>query len=147
MVRSRTFLVLAMAAALVLTASMGGAQQEPYPYGTLSIEATQVAAGVGFTWGEGVMTFQGKTVPFKVRGINVVAVGISKINASGEVYNLKNISDFPGNYVVAQAGAAIIKGPAGLVMKNDKGVVINLKATQEGVQFNLGPDGMKISLK
>ena len=85
-----------------------------------------MAAGVGWTWGGGTMKFKGKTYQFNVKGLNVAAVGISKISAKGEAYNLKDASDLAGTYVTASAGAAVIKGKAGLVMRNDKGVVINL---------------------
>ena len=82
-----------------------------------------------------------------MKGLNVAAVGIAKISAKGDVYNLKDASDLAGTYVTASAGAAVIKGKAGLVMRNDKGVVINLNADQTGVQLNLGSDGLKITMK
>jgi hypothetical protein len=41
----------------------------------------------------------------------------------------------------------VIKGKAGLVMRNDKGVVINLNADQTGAQLSLGTDGLKITMK
>jgi hypothetical protein len=41
----------------------------------------------------------------------------------------------------------VIKGKAGLIMRNDKGVVINLNADQTGAQLNLGTDGLKITMK
>jgi hypothetical protein len=121
--------------------------QDPYAYGEITIEAKQVAAGVGWTWGGGNMKFQGKTYQFNLKGLNVAAVGISKISAKGEVYNLKNASDLVGTYVTASAGLAVIKGKAGLVMRNDKGVVINLNADQTGAQLSLGTDGLKITMK
>jgi hypothetical protein len=138
---------LAIMAALILAGSLAGAQQEPYVIGQISLEATQISAGVGWTWGGGTMTFEGKQYPFTVQGLNVIAVGIAKIKATGDVYNLKTAADLAGKYVVATAGAALIKGPAGLLMRNDKGVVINLKAAQTGVQFSLGAEGLSISMK
>lgn len=142
------FLNLALAVILLFTVSAAVAQpQDPYAYGEITIEAKQVAAGVGWTWGGGNMKFQGKTYQFNLKGLNVAAVGISKISAKGEVYNLKNASDLVGTYVTASAGLAVIKGKAGLVMRNDKGVVINLNADQTGAQLSLGTDGLKITMK
>ena len=142
------FLNLALAAILLFTVSAVGAQPtDPYTYGEVTIEAKQVAAGVGWTWGGGTLKFKGKTYKFDVQGLNVAAVGLAKIRAKGEAYNLKDPSDLAGTYVTATAGLAVIKGKAGLVMRNDKGVVINLLSDQTGAQLSLGTDGLKITLK
>ncbi len=146
--KHQTFLTLALAAILLFTVAAAGAQPtEPYPVGELTIEAKQVAAGVGWTWGSGTLKFKGKTYNVSVKGLNVAAVGISKISAKGDVYNLKDASDLAGKYVAATAGAAIYKGEIGTLMRNDKGVVINMNAKQKGVQLSLGADGMSITMK
>ncbi len=139
---------VAMAVILLFTVSAVVAQPtEPYPIGEITIEAKQVAAGIGWTWGGGTLKFKGKSYKFDIKGLNVAAVGISKISAKGDVYNLKDASDLAGTYLTAGAGAAVIKGKAGLVMRNDKGVVINLLSDQTGVQLSLGSDGLKINMK
>jgi hypothetical protein len=146
--KHQIFLNLALAIILLFTVSAVGAQPtDPYPIGEVTIEAKQVAAGIGWTWGGGTLKFKGKTYQFDIKGLNVAAVGISKISSKGDVYNLKDASDFAGTYVSAGAGAAVIKGKAGLVMRNDKGVVINLLSDQTGVQLSLGSDGLSISMK
>ena len=142
------FLNLALAAMLLFTVSAAVAQPtDPYTYGEVTIEAKQVAAGVGWTWGGGALKFKGKTYNFDIKGLNVAAVGISKVSSKGDVYNLKDASDLAGTYVTAGVGAAVIKGKAGLVMRNDKGVVINLLSDQTGAQLSLGTDGLKITMK
>lgn len=139
---------LAMAAILLFTVSAVLAQpQEPYAIGEVTIEAKQVAAGIGWTWGDGMLMFKGKMYHFDIKGLNVAAVGIAKISAKGDVYNLKEPADLAGTFVTAGASAALIKGKAGLVMRNDKGVVINLVSTQTGVQLSLGTDGLTIVMK
>ncbi len=143
----RTAVSLALMVALILAVFPVGAQQEPYVIGQITLEAKQVSAGVGYTWGAGTLTFEGKQYPFSVKGLNVIAVGISKISATGDVYNLKTAEDLAGKYAVATAGVALIKGPAGLVMRNNKGVVINLKAKQTGVELSLGGEGLSITMK
>jgi len=146
--KHQLFLNLALAVIFLFTVSAVGAQPtDPYTYGEVTIEAKQVAAGVGWTWGGGTLKFKGKTYQFDVKGLNVAAVGISKISAKGEAYNLKDPSDLAGTYVTASAGAAVIKGKTGLVMRNDKGVVINLNADQTGAQLSLGTDGLTITMK
>jgi hypothetical protein len=144
----RMLLSLVMAGILLFVVAAAKAEDGPiYPIGEITLEATQVAAGVGYSWGDGVMKFQGKEYPFKVQGLNVAAVGFSKINAVGDVYNLKTAADLAGKYVAVSAGLSLAKGVAGLSMRNDKGVVINLRSAQQGVQLNLGVDGFSISMK
>lgn len=142
------FLNVIVAITLLFCVVMVAAQpQEPYAVGEITLSAKQVAAGVGYTWGAGTLKFKGKTYHFTLKGLNVAAVGITKLNAKGDVYNLTAPTDLAGTYVAAGAGAALIKGKAGLVMRNGKGVVINLTSDQTGVQLSLGTDGMKISMK
>ncbi len=70
----------------------------------------------------------------------MAAVGIATIDAVGDVYNLKTASDIIGTYAAVSAGLSLGKGVAGLTMRNDRGVVINLRSVQQGVQLNLGVD-------
>ena len=100
------FLNLALAVILLFTVSAAGAQPtDPYPVGEVTIEAKQVAAGVGWTWGGGTLKFKGKTYNFDVQGPECGRGGHSKVSAKGEVYNLKNAADLAGTYVTARAGA------------------------------------------
>ena len=41
---------------------------------------------------------QGKSYRFKIGGIRVGGIGISKFTAKGEVYDLENPADFYGSY-------------------------------------------------
>jgi hypothetical protein len=146
--KHRMFLSLVMAGILLFVAAAAKAEEAPiYPIGEVTIEAKQLAAGLGYSWGDGVMKFQGKEYPFTVQGLNVAAVGFSKINAVGDVYNLKSAADLAGKYVAVSAGLSLARGVAGLSMRNDKGVVINLRSAQQGVQLNLGVDGFSINMK
>ena len=146
--KQQIFVNLALAVILLFTVSAAVAQpKDPSPVGEITIVAKQVAAGVGWTWGTGTLKFKGTTYNFDIKGLDVAAVGISKFIAKGEAYNLKGAADLAGTYMTASAGAAVVKGKAGLVMRNDKGVVINLIADQTGAQLNLGADGLKITMK
>ena len=60
---------LAMALILLFTVSAVLAQpQEPYAIGEVTIEAKQVVAGIGWTWGDGMLTFKGKMYPLRHQG-------------------------------------------------------------------------------
>ncbi len=77
----------------------------------------------------------------------MIDVGVSKATASGEVYNLKQVSDFPGNYVAAEAGFTLAGGAAGITMRNDRGVVLNIRSVTQGAQLTLAAKGLSLKLK
>jgi len=148
MVRTKRILLsLAMVVLLLVAVTPGTAQQQYNQVGTVSIDMTSVAAGIGFSSGSGVLRFNGQRYPFKIDGLSVGNVGIASISAVGNVYNLSNVSQFAGNYAAAGAGIALAGGAAGLTMQNQRGVIINLNAVQQGVQLNIGPQGFKITMK
>ena len=75
------------------------------------VEMTQVQAaylGSGNA-GNGTLRYRGHTYPFSVGGLGVGGIGISKIEARGEVYGLERLRDFPGAYVQGRYGLALGK--------------------------------------
>jgi hypothetical protein len=122
-----------------------GAQDKPS--GQVRIESKSIAVGIGVSWGDGKLTYQGKDHAFSVSGLSVVDVGLSKVTATGNVYHLKKLEDFSGNYVAAAAGAAIGGGAGATAMKNQHGVVMEITGTGQGIQFTLAPKGVEVKLK
>ena len=114
---------------------------------TIKMTQGQVAAGIGWSWGKGVLSFQGKDHPFKVKGLSIIDVGITSADAAGYVYHLKNLSDFNGTYTSAAAEGTLGGGAGVKAMKNQHGVVIQLKSNTQGVSFKLAPEGVKLMLK
>jgi hypothetical protein len=142
---NRILLSLAMVAFLLLAVTPGVTQGPYTAVGSISIDMTSVAAGVGASWGSGVLRFKGERHLFKIDGLSVGSVGVSSINAVGNVYNMTNSGQLTGNYAAVGAGIALVGGSAGLTMQNQSGVIINLYAVQQGVQLNIGPQGFTIS--
>ena len=140
---SACLLVLMITLALVGLASA----QEEKPDGTVTIKKGQFAVGIGWSWGGGILTYRGKEYPFKIGGLSVVDVGITKGEAVGEVYHLTQLSDFNGTYVGAAAEGTIGGGAGVTAMKNQNGVVIKLHSTTQGVNFKLAGEGVKITLR
>ena len=116
------------------------------PSGTIPIESWSVALGFGVNWGQGVLHYNGKKYKFKINGLSVIDLGVSKVEATGTVYNLDHLSDFAGTYSAASAGANVVVGPGASYMENGNDVVIKLTSKKEGVQFTLAGGGVKIKL-
>jgi len=144
---TRQALVFRMAALGVLTAVTLAVAQDGPPSGKVSVESKAVALGVGVSWGDGKLTYQGKEHVFSINGLSVVDLGVAKITATGEVFNLKKLSDFNGNYVAGEAGAAVGGGAGTAILKNQNGVVMKLKGTGTGVKFTLAGKGVEVKLK
>jgi hypothetical protein len=120
---------------------------EPAPSGTLKLTSKAVAIGIGVSWGDGTLSYGGKNHTFSVDGLSVADLGISSVTTGGEVFNLKNVADFSGNYVAGEAGIAIAGGPADQILKNQNGVVLRLHGTQQGARLTLAAQGVKLTLK
>jgi hypothetical protein len=114
--------------------------------GTVQFTGGAVAAGIGFQWGSGTLTFRGQQYPFRIRGLSVVDVGVTSVSASGTVRNLRNVADFAGNYVAITAGATVAGGASATAMQNQNGVVIDKVATSAGLRLTLAPGGVTITL-
>jgi hypothetical protein len=117
------------------------------PDATLRIEQKSVALGIGYQWGSGTLLFRGRTYPFKIDGLSVNAVGASKSEAIGYVYNLKSVNDFEGTYTAIEAGGAAGGGKGITSMKNGSGVRITLHTTSQGLEAKAAPEGVKITLQ
>jgi len=140
-----TLSVLVLVTSLSLFGSVFA--QAKKPDATLKLSEGQVAVGIGWSWGKGVLTFKGKHHPFKVEGLSVVDVGVTKANAVGKVYHLKKLSDFNGTYTSAAAEGTIGGGAGVSTMKNQNGVVIDLQSTTQGVNVKLAGEGVKFTLE
>jgi len=131
---------------LLMVSALAIAQDGP-PSGKVWMESRSVAIGIGVSWGDGKLTFQGKDHVFDVKGLSVIDLGVSKVTATGEVFNLAKLSDFTGNYVAGQAGATVGGGAGAVIMKNQNGVVMKLTSTGQGVQLTLAGSGVDVKLK
>jgi hypothetical protein len=140
-------MAILMVLAMALVWSCLALAEEKKPDATLKLSEGQVAVGIGWSWGKGVLTYQGKTHPFKVKGLSVIDVGISKAEAEGKIYNLKKLEDFEGLYLAASAEGTIALGAGETAMKNKKGVVIYLSPLTKGVNLKLGGEGVNFSLE
>jgi len=147
MSKVRTVSRLALLFLVMAVASTAVAAEKATPSGKVSLESTSIAAGIGVTWGDGKLTFNGKDYPFSVEGLSLVDWGISKASAVGDVYNLTDVSKLAGNYVAAEAGFALAGGVGGMVLRNANGVVMHLRSVSQGAKLQLGTSGLTIKMK
>jgi hypothetical protein len=112
---------------------------------TATFKATNIAIGVGYSWGHGVLSYKGRTYPFTVKGLSALGIGAASIDGTAEVYKLKSLADFEGVYGAAGVGATV--GPIGAGtggLTNRKGVELRLNTQSEGLELTLAISGVTI---
>ena len=141
----RKFLTMIVIGLAMVAAGSAYAQNAKQPSGKVQIDETQFGFIVGGSAGGGNLEFKGKTYPFKIGGLSVGAnFGVSKLSAAGEVYDLQDISKFPGTYVKLDGNITLGGGVGGMVLKNENGVIMRLNTTQQGIQLNLSANGVSV---
>ncbi|MXV44947.1 DUF1134 domain-containing protein [Saccharibacter sp. 17.LH.SD] len=139
---------LAAAGAGLLASGVAVASEQPAtPSGTITFQTHSADLGVGYTWGEGKLVYQGHTYRFKVRGPNVIALGYSSLKAKGKVYNLKHLHDFDGAYGSLDGEATMAEGVGGALLKNSNGVRLKVTANASGARLAAGLQGLNFTLK
>lgn len=146
MTKVSTFWGIALLFLAMAFAPTAAAAQSDAPSGKVSIETTSIAAGIGLSWGNGKLNFNGKEYRFSIDGVTLIDFGISKASAAGEVYNLTDLANFEGNYVAAEASFALGGGMGGVSLRNPNGVVMHLNSVSQGARLQLGSSGMSIKL-
>jgi len=138
----------AFAVALAVGGLLVSSVASAAPDGTIELELYKAGLVVGVSGGSGKLMFQGKQYAVTLGGVSLGAtIGASKAELVGEVKNLKNVADIEGVYTATQAGLAIAGGDKTAQLKNSKGVELNVKGKQIGLEFSLDLSGMQLSLK
>ena len=138
-------LVLGMTTGLSRAASH--ATSEGQPDATLNLSSGSFAAGIGFSWGSGTLTYKGKDYPVSVKGMSLGKVGLTKATARGNVYNLKHLRDFDGNYTSTGVGMTLAGGRSAVAMKNQHGVKVAVYSTTRGLDVSIGGAGVEMRVK
>jgi hypothetical protein len=133
--------------ATALAAKHEPAAGKDEPVGTVEIEEKEFRLILGGQKGSGVLHIQGNKYPFKVGGITVGGVGFTELSATAKVYDLEDVSQFPGNFVQYTDGITVGKGMGGLAVQNENGVRLNLKTSSEGLALSIGAGGLKVTME
>lgn len=117
------------------------------PTATLTLTAKSADIGLGYTWGSGKLTYGGKVHTFSITGGTIAAVGFSKIEGTGTVYNLHRLKDFDGTYAAAHGEATLGQGLGGAVLENKNGVRIKIETISQGARLAGSAQGLTLTLK
>lgn len=116
--------------------------------GSVSITIVKGGFFVGASAGSGTLSFHGRHYPLDIGGLSGGLVfGAAKARLHGTVSHIRRPSDVSGVYVAAGAGAAGVTGPGAIVLKNDKGALLQLNGRQTGLMVNADLSGMAITVK
>jgi hypothetical protein len=138
------------AAIIAATSSYAEAQTPAAPPAAarVSISQVQLALVGSAAVGGGTLHFKGRNYPFTINGLGVGGLGVSKLEATGAVYQLARISDLEGVYGQVRVGWALAnQGGGRLWLENDKGVILRLRTKRQGLMLAVGADAVRIRLR
>jgi hypothetical protein len=148
----RQTLPTVLAALVLATASAAGppsptpVEEMGPPDATLTISGGVIALGIGYEWAHGTLVYRGQSIAFTVRGVSVLDIGAAKISGAGEVFHLKSLADFAGDYGGTTFGSAVTRGASLGLVKNEHGVTIRARSNVSGIRLNFSGNGMRIRL-
>ena len=141
--RVRAFLVAMMAALAVHLSSAAFAAS-----GTIRLTIYKGGWIIGGSGGSGTLNFNGRRYRLEVGGVSVgFTFGGAKATLSGTVSHISRASDVEGVYGAAGAGGALVHGASTIVLRNEKGAVLELSGRQTGLMVNADFSGLAISLR
>ena len=126
-----------------------GPYAAPYaaPSATIQLEIVKGSYIFGITGGSGSLYFQGTTIPITVAGASVgLSIGAAATDYIGEVYGLASPYDIEGSYAATKASYAAAGGESFVSLQNARGVEIQLRGKQLGLEISLDLSGIFISI-
>jgi hypothetical protein len=151
MLRLKTFIHAAAAAFFAIAAIAAATPSQAQGRGStgnIRIEIVKAGFIVGVQGGNGTLTFRGKSYPLNIGGVSLGAtIGASRAVLVGTASNLHSAGDIVGTYGQTEAGVAVVTGRKAARLRNEKGVVLNLRGWQTGLEFSLDLSGMVISIR
>jgi len=139
MINVKKIAVLMLAIAVTTGFTQAARHHSGGPDATLRMSIGGFHLGIGGSSGSGTLTYRGRNYPFRVSGMAIGRVGMTSSSAVGDVFNLRHLQDFNGNYSVSGAGTRGVTlgaGQTGTVMSNQAGVIVRISSTQRGVAVN-----------
>jgi hypothetical protein len=116
--------------------------------------ATPPGGSSGVTWGKGTLILSdGAQHGFEVSGLGVTGTreAVVPVQAVGEVFNLRKLSDFEGTYKASERQVTAGRGTGQVSLTNEHGVTVALSvsspATNAEVNLTPSPTGIGVKLE
>ena len=135
-------------ALIALATVLGAATAAQADSGSVTLTIYKGGWVVGGSGGSGTLNFQGRRYPLSIGGLSAGLVfGASKAELYGRVTHINSARDVAGVYGAAGAGGAVGPGAQVIVLRNQKGAVLELQGRQVGLIANIDLSGLALSLK
>lgn len=142
---SRASILCAVLTLLLWSATATPSQADT---GTLNVVFGKAGLVGAVGSGEGTLTFHGKHYAFIVVGGSIGAtLGFSTSVLRGTAHNISTPSDLAGTYTGVGGGAAVAAGVSGVRLRNEKGVVLELRGAKLGVEVSANLAIVTITMK
>ena len=116
--------------------------------GQVRVKIVKAGLLVGGAAGRGVLTYRGKTYPFKVTGLSFgITAGATIGRLDGWASDISEVGDFAGTYSSVGGGFALVGGVNGVHLRNEKGVTIVLQGPKAGLELAANLSTIVIALK
>ncbi|MGB8051602.1 MAG: hypothetical protein WCF53_27470 [Pseudolabrys sp.] len=142
--RAMKFAAVILAAAVMLISLAPPSYAES---GTVRLRITRAGFIVGAGGGTGTLVFHGRTYPLSVSGLSVGTFGAATADVVGRAFNLRRAQDIVGTYTAVGAGVAIAGGATAARLRNQNGVVIEVRGRQIGLEASLNLSGMSVAMR
>ncbi|MGA9054160.1 MAG: hypothetical protein WCC80_05095 [Pseudolabrys sp.] len=142
--RAMKFAAVILAAAIMLISLAPPSYAES---GTVRLRITRAGFIVGAGGGTGTLVFHGRTYPLSVGGLSVGTFGAATADVVGRAFNLRRAQDIVGTYTAVGAGVAIAGGATAARLRNQNGVVIEVRGRQIGLEASLNLSGMSVAMR
>jgi hypothetical protein len=142
--RAMKFAAVILAAAVMLISLAPPSYAES---GTVRLRITRAGFIVGAGGGTGTLVFHGRTYPLSVGGLSVGTFGAATADVVGRAFNLRRAQDIVGTYTAVGAGVAIAGGATAARLRNQNGVVIEVRGRQIGLEASLNLSGMSVAMR
>jgi hypothetical protein len=93
---------------------------------------------LGSGLGSGTLSFKGRQYSFTLIGELNGLGAVSGIEGAGDVYNLRDVSQFAGAYIQGAGPMTVGSVPGEIWLKNANGVIIRLAGRQNGITLSSG---------
>ena len=116
------------------------------PAATVRIQQWSAAYYGSASTGQGTLYYNGRRHHFTISGLGAGGMGGQKVSATGKVYHLNKLANFPGTFTGVSRGLTLINGKMHAKLTNQNGVVLYLAGETEGLASSIGVQAFVVTL-